>query len=362
MKNKRWLRSVAFVLLFAVALGGVMQCYGLPRTYDTKNIMAVENLEKNSLDGMIIGTSVVAYSWNTPLLWRDYGLAVCHTATSIQAFGAIPGIIDYVKKNHDIKYAVVDIHGLRKSAVMGSLEEVRFRSAYLNIPDIISQYKILDDLLDFAKSAYKTYGEPEKDRDKYVDVEDKSYYLPLLSFHSRWVEGLDKNDFVTPVSKYLGAVDKSVVFEVKDCTKYLDRLNFDAPGEINDFQKEQLENLFRYGEENNIKLVFISLPSFQAKEEQQEMAGLLKYCADRGYDTIDFGTKEMIEKLGISVADDFCNTGHLNSKGGLKSTRYIGEYLVEKGYYTPDHRGEEKYSSWDSATEAYFKLYDKKWS
>ncbi len=362
MKNKRWLRSVAFVLLLAVALGGVMQCYGLPRTYDTKNIMAVENLEKNSLDGMIIGTSVVAYSWNTPLLWRDYGLAMCHTATSIQAFGAIPGIIDYVKKNHDIKYAVVDIHGLRKSAVISSLEEARFRSAYLNIPDIISQYKILDDLLDFAKSAYKTYGEPEKNRDKYVDVEDKSYYFPLLSFHSRWVEGLEKDDFVTPVSKYLGAVDRSIVFDVKDCTKYLDRLDFDAPGEIDDFQKEQLENLFRYGEENNIELVFISLPSFRPKEEQREMAGLLKYCADRGYDTIDFATEEMIEKLGISLKNDFCNIGHLNSKGGLKSTRYIGEYLIEKGYYTPDHRGEEKYSSWDSATEAYFKFYDKKWS
>jgi len=362
MKNKRWLRSVAFVLLLAIALIGVMQCYGLPKTYDTRNLATIDRLEKNSLDGIVIGTSVVGYSWNTPVLWRNYGLALCHTATSIQAFGAIPAMIDFVRKSHDLKYVVIDVHGLRRSTIMASLEEVRFRSAYLNVPDLISQYKILNALFDYAESVYEFYGEPTKNRDKYVDLTDKSYYLPIIDFHSRWVEGLVMRDFVTVESKYLGALERAIGFQVKDCTEYLDRWDFDSPGEIDAFQKDQLDRLFEYGKENNLEFVFMSLPSLQSKEEQQELAGLLKYCADHGYDTIDFASEKMLEETGVNLAKDFCNAGHLNSRGGIKTTKYVCEYLIENGYYTPDHRGEEKYSSWDSAAKAYYKFYKKQWA
>ena len=361
MKNKGFLRSVAFVLLLVIALCGVMQCYGLPASYDTKNLATIDGLDKNMLDGIVIGTSVVGYSWNTPAVWWEYGMALGHAATSIQAFGAIPGLIDFVRKTQDIKYVVVDVHGLRKSTIMASLEEVRFRSAYLNVPDLISQYKILDDLFDYAEEVYDFYGEPTKNRESYVDLSDKSYYLPIIDFHSRWTEGLVMRDFVTVESNYLGALERAIGFQIKDCTKYLERWDFDTVIEPDDFQKKQLDKLFEYGKENNIEFLFMSLPSFQSMEEQQELAGLLEYCAANGYNTLDFGTREMLTKVGINLKTDFCNAGHLNSRGGIKTSKYVSKYLKDNGYYTPDHRGEEKYSEWDTIYKKYAKFYKKNW-
>ncbi len=362
MKNKKWLRSVAFVLLLVFALVGVMQCYGLPKTYDTRNLAALDAEKKNTIDGIVFGTSVIGYSWNTPVAWRDYGMAIYHMGTSEQPFGVITKFIDYVSEKHDLKYAVIDVHGLRSKTVISSLKETKVRSAYLNFPDSSSRFEILHAIFDYAEKAFEFYGEPKEERERYVDINDKSYYLPVYSFHSRWVEGLQKADYVTVENKYMGADDRKGTFGVENCTPYLNRWDFGDPGEIDEFQEAQLQKLFEYGKEKGIDLVFISLPSFRSKAEQKELSALIDYCSEQGYDTIDFTEDGILEDAGIDPAKDFVNKGHLNSRGGIKSTKYVCEFLKEKGYYTPDHRGDERYSSWDESAEAYFKFYEKGWS
>ncbi len=362
MKNKKWLRSVAFILLLAVVFAGVMQCYGLPNSYDTRNLAAFDSEKENTVDGLVFGTSVIGYSWNTPAAFRDYGMAIYHMGTSEQPFAVIRPFIDYALKKHDIKYVVIDVHGLRSKTVISSLKETKVRSAYLNFPDSLYRFKVLHSVFDYAEMAFEYYGEPEKDRGKYVNVNDKSYYLPLYVFHSRWVDGLEKSDFVTVKNRFLGADDRQKkAFGIEDCSGYLDRWDFDDPGEIDGFQRQQLEMLFEYGKEKNIELVFISLPSFRSKAEQKELSALIDFCSEQGYDTIDFTDEDVLEKSGIDLKKDFVNKGHLNSRGGVKSTKYVCEFLKEKGYYTPDHRGEEAYSSWDKAANAYFRFYEKGW-
>ena len=38
MKNKKWLRSVAFILLLCVAVAGVLHCYSQPKYFNTRFI------------------------------------------------------------------------------------------------------------------------------------------------------------------------------------------------------------------------------------------------------------------------------------------------------------------------------------
>ncbi len=362
MKNKRWLRSVAFILLFAIAFMGVSQCYGLPISYDTRNLAAFDAEKNNTIDGLVFGTSVIGYSWNTPAAWQDYGMAVYHMGTSEQPFAVIKPFIDYAIKKHDIKYAVIDLHGLRSKTVISSLKATKVRSAYLNFPDFFSRFKVLHSIFDYAEMAFEFYGEPTEDRGRYVNVNDKSYYLPVYVFHSRWVDGLVKSDFVTVKNNFLGADNREgKAFGVEDCSGYLDRWDYETTGEIDGFQRQQLEKLFEYGKEKNIELIFISLPSFRSKAEQKELSNLVKFCSEQGYDTIDFTDETVLKESGIDLKKDFVNKGHLNSRGGIKSTKYVCEFLKEKGYYTPDHRGEDAYKSWDKAAEAYFKFYEKGW-
>lgn len=361
MKNMRWLRSVAFLLLLTIAVTGVLQCYGLPATYNTNSLATFDAEEENMIDGIAIGTSVIAYAWNTPAAWEKYGLTIYQLATSVQPFGAIPEYLNYARKKQDIRYCVIDVHGLRKDAVFESLRTGYFRIAYLDVPDIPSRIKILNSLFDYAEAAYDYYGKPE-DTSRYVDLDNKApYYFPFLNFHDRWMEGLKKSDFRTGYNKYLGANDRGLTFNTRDCSHLTENWKYEPLEDIDDFQKEQLNRIFEYGKENNVEFLFVSLPSFHAKEVHQELGALLDYCKKNGYNTIDFATEEIVKDAELDLSQDVLNSGHLNSKGGIKITSYICKYLINHGYYTPDHRGDERYEHWNTATKDYLKFYKYGW-
>ncbi|MBQ8502963.1 MAG: hypothetical protein IJ491_01660 [Clostridia bacterium] len=361
MKNKKWLRSVAFILLLSVAVMGVMQIYGLPKTYDTRNIAAFDAEQEKLVDGVVLGTSVVAHSWLTPVAWQDYGVAIYHLSTSVQPFGIVPEYLDYVQKTQDIKYAIIDIHGLRTEAILSGLRPAKFRAAYLNIPDMESRFKVLKALNSYVQEVYDFYGKPESESNT-VDLEDKSYLIPFINFHRRWVDGLKKADYVTVSNRFMGANDRDNSFGVMDCSEFIDRWNFKLTDEIDDFQKGQLQEIFDYAAEKDIELVFINIPSFRSKSEQKEMSEIIEYCKSKGYDTIDFTDSKVFEESGISLSEDFLNKGHLNARGGVKVTKYICEFLIENGYYYTDHRVDEAYIHWHTTAEKYNSFYEKGWA
>lgn len=344
--------------MLAITVIGICQCYGLPKTYDTKNIAAFDAEQENLVDGVVLGTSVVAHAWLTPVAWQNYGLSIYHLSTSVQPFGVIPEFLDYVDKSQDIKYVIIDIHGLRKDSVISGLRPAKFRAAYLNIPDFGSQVKILKSLYRYVNDVYDFYGKPEN-TSNIVDLNDKSYIFPFLNFHRRWVDGLQKADYVTVKNEFMGGDDRATAFSITDCSKYTYVWDFGEVKDIDDFQKAQLQLVFDYAKEKNLKLLFINLPSFRSKNEQEEMRNIIEYCKAQGYNTLDFASTEMVEELDLDLSKDFVNNGHLNAFGGVKVTDYICRYLTENDFYTPDHREDEAYAHWDTAAENYMEFYQK---
>ncbi len=359
MKNKKWLRPVAFILMLTIAVLGVLQCYGLPRNdYYTNHSTAFDSEGENLVDGILLGTSVIAHSWVAPVAWQNYGIAAYHLSMSVQPFGVMDEYINYANKKQDIKYVIIDIHGLRKDAVYNSLLPANFRSTYLRVPDLVSQYRILKDLFDYTEDVYEFYGVPEVEAN-IIDPKDMSYYFPFLNFHNRWVDGLNKYDFVTVQNQYLGADTRNGIFYSLDCSPFVSCWEFGEVKDIDEFQKAQLQEIFDYAEKNDIKLLFINTPSFRSTEVQQEMRDIIVYCKNQGYNTIDFSSLEMIEELDIDLKKDFVDKGHLNGFGGAKITKYLCEYLIANGYHTPDHRGDERYAHWDEDTKAYMEHFEK---
>lgn len=362
MKNLKWLRSVAFILLLTISVAGIMHCYGLPKTYNTKNIAAFDAEKKNQVDGVVMGTSVVAQCWLTPVAWQEYGLSIYHLATGAQCFGITTEYLSYAKETQDIKYAVIDVHGLRTDAIKSGLTPPRFQSAYLDMPDFETSLKARKAIFDFAEQAYEFYN-IDPVAEELVDIESSDYNIPLYNFHSRWVDGLGKSDFVTVKNEYMGADDRTeLAFGVTDCSEYIDVLDFKGTYKPDSFQKAQLQKLFDFAEENDIELLFINLPTFRSTEAQQQLNGIIKYCSDKGYKTIDFATKKMLKEVGIDLKTDYANRGHLNSKGGEKTTKYVCEYLIENGFEAVDHRGDKEYSHWDSVAKDYAKFYNDGWT
>ena len=360
MKYKGLFKTAAFLLLLIFTLSCLNQWYSIPQSYISRHMRAFEQESKNTVDGIVIGTSVVAYAWVPTVAYTESGVAAYHLGSNVQPFGATIPLIEYAKKTQDIKYAIIDIHGMRVSAIKNSCKSGNIKNLYCNIPNASARKKILNGVLDYVDRVYEYYGQPENSEDV-VDRSDISYKIPFINLHNRWVDGLVKSDFTSPVNRFKGANDrKGLCFSSVDCTK-LAYMWEAEPTEVDDFQKQELQRVFDYLEENNIKAVFINLPSFRKVESQQELAGLIAYCREKGYDTIDFSCEQMLRETGIKLDKDFVNTGHLNSSGAVKVSKYMARYLVENGYATEDHRGQEGYESWDKTAEEYQKFYDAGW-
>lgn len=359
MKKIRWIRSVAFILLLCIAVAGVMHCYSQPKYFNTRFINTFDEMPDDTVDGIVLGSSVIAHGWVSAVSWEKYGMAAFQFGTSVQPIGSIPGFIEYAQKKHDIKYVVIDIHSLRQQSLITSVSPSKVQEAYLNIPDIGVRYSMLLDLFDYAERIYDFYGEPEGEK---LDRTSASMYLPLLNFHNRWVDGLEKADYVDVKNEYLGANDRYTAFLSRDMTANLKNLDFGDTVEIDDFQKGELDRLFEYLDDSGLEVLFISTPSFKSKHIQRELSSILKYCADNGYNTIDFGTQQMIETVGFDTAVDFSDNGHVNLAGAEKLTSYICEYLIENGYSHTDRRGQDGYQLWDDGLKNYRKYYKNGWS
>ncbi len=364
MKIKKALRVVAFLLILCLALGYLFHCYNYPHKHDTRSLAAFADLDKNTVDGLVLGTSVIKYGFIPTVAYEQNGITVGQLGTSLQPFGATLPLIKYAQKRQNIKYVVVDVHGLRTAAVKNSIVPAKIQNVYLNIPNYFEGQQVLQGLLEYAERAYEYYGKPE-DEKLVVDRSDIAWYVPFVNFHSRWKDGLTKSDFrLKPTVRYIGAYDvKDRVFSSKDCSMYYDCWDYEpTEADVDDFQKNELKILTDYLEEQNIKVLFINMPSFRPVDEQRENASLIEYCKSLGYDTIDFCTEEMIKETGIDPAADFLNRGHLNSAGSVKFTKYIASYLVSHGFTSDDHRGDGAHDYWDEQAKAYDAFYKKGWA
>ncbi|MGI5850084.1 MAG: hypothetical protein ACOX8Q_08505, partial [Christensenellales bacterium] len=52
---------------------------------------------------------------------------------------------------------------------------------------------------------------------------------------------------------------------------------------------------------------------------------------------------------------DFYDARHTNIKGAIKYTNYFGKYLLDN-YHLEDHRGDDRYSSWDESYKKYIEI------
>ena len=97
------------------------------------------------------------------------------------------------------------------------------------------------------------------------------------------------------------------------------------------------------GQSRAILAVFRGLYSYQGSDGRYRLS-FGEFAGDRNYDP---------QELGIDWKNDTLDKGdHLNLSGAHKVTDYMTMYLQEH-YMLPDHRGDEKFTSWDTMASQY---------
>lgn len=359
MKKYRYIKSLCFLVILALAAGYAVHCYSIPKSFDSRGYEAFYKEPEDTIDGVVFGSSVVTNGWAAPVAWYEYGIPVYQLGGPIQPMGPLPELIEFVRSRQDIKYVIIDIHALRKEAIIDSVSPENALKASHFLHFGIHRYKVLSATLDYAEKIYDFYGLPENQQE-ILSKDDISNYIPFINLHNRWVDGLEKADYVAVPSEYKGAKDGKGAFLTKDVSNLIDSWE-NQPTEMDAFQKEILHVIFNYLQENNLDALFINYPSFYAEKESGQLKAIAQYIKDQGYDMLNLCSRETMEKAGLDPSQDFRDENHLNSRGSYKMTCYICSYIKEHHYYK-DHRGERGYESWDKAAIDYNHFLKKGWA
>lgn len=351
MKKQQAVKAVSFILLFLIMFSLTSKV--LIRCAEDENTLSrvysmYHTERKNSWSETIIGASTVYNGWIAPIAWHENGIALYPSSWPNMPFCLVLNVIKDVQKRQNTDFFVVDIRSIR------SLTE-NYRDQYVryvldSMPMSLNRADAIERSLDVLE---QLHGEGSVQDDKL------SYYIPFFKYHSRWSD-LEKSDYVKFRSEMKGALQ---VPKNAFASKKQKRGNLtEECTALNDLQAQYLMELLDYAKENDLRMLFISMPVARFDKGEQEVQNeAFRIIESYGYPVLNFNTEEMYAELELDFSTDYRDKRHLNSKGGKKFTVYLANYIKEN-FDLEDLRGREEYKDWDKAYETYEAFYADGWA
>ena len=264
--------------------------------------------EEDSLDVVFLGTSQVLCGISPMELYEKYGIKAYNCASGAQSMVATYYWTREViqKKHPDV--LVVDIYCIFDDS-LSSDESIHQALDYMHF----GPNKLMA-----ARDVTQIYD---------IDSDVMSFALPYLRYHNRWKE-LEEKDFTYQFK------DKS--FYNKGCISDSDWSSITVtPVDKMEKKKmapesylsEYLRKILEYCQKTNTKVVLTKVPLNAMPWEHHE---LVQSIADEyNVPFINMMESDKLKEAGINEDTDFEGLAHLNMMGAIKTTRYLGDYLVE---------------------------------
>lgn len=180
--------------------------------------------------------------------------------------------------------------------------------------------------------------------------------FPVFRYHDRW-KNLQLKDFSATVEYTANENNKGYYFTKKSkpatdkaIKKYMKYSDVSAP--ILSTNKKYLKEIAKFCKKHGTKLVLISTPSTKNWNYQRHNA-MEAVSKDLGVDYID--TNLLRDDIPIDWKKDSKDKGdHLNYKGAVKLTNYIGKYLDDTKLFK-DKRNDPSYDNWNTCLDKFEK-------
>ncbi|HOO28459.1 MAG TPA: hypothetical protein PLU43_08335, partial [Lachnospiraceae bacterium] len=170
-----------------------------------------------------------------------------------------------------------------------------------------------------------------------------SYILPFTRYHSRYTQ-ITEDDF-----QYDEYLESFKGFEPKwgstGTTEFVEP-NIENVTEETAISEKAERYYRKYIElcmEENIPLLLTCAPYMIEEDAQGIYNYMFSIAEEYGVPYLDFN--KLYDELGLVFTEDMCEWSHLNEKGNVKYTTYLGNYIKEN-YEIPDRRGDENYVTW----------------
>lgn len=320
MKSKI-VKSVLFFLCLGLLLFFLSEILKYKSNDGIDQMRAFYTNEDNTIDVLFMGSSHAYSNINTGILYKDFGIAGFDLGGAEQLLWNNYAWLVEALKTQRPKVVVLDVFST------GVIKD-DFQGAWL-----------MENL--YGMKLSKNYYESVKKST--LDTAFYSYILPFTRYHSRYKE-IAEEDF-----KYEEYLKTFKGFEPKWGKQTYDELIAPDISKVTETTpiSEKAERYFRkyieLCEQEGIPLLLVCSP-FQVSEDAQKIYNYMFLIAEEyGVPYLDFN--KMYEELGLDFPVDMCEWSHLNEKGNVKYSTYLGNYLKEH-YEIPDRRGDKAYITW----------------
>lgn len=337
---KKVIKPILFVVIF-ILISCILTSIFTPKLIDgpyrtTKTVANFYLEQKNSLDVLYLGTSLVEHGISPFTIWEEYGIPSYSIATGHQ-----PPIISY--------YFLVEALKYQKPKVIVLDCNIYFKETDYD-EDSKHFRKVLDYMpLSFTKIQAILEITNNSEHQSAVD-----YLYPFARYHSRW-ESLTEADFQKVTDEHsLKGVDicyESFAFEFPK--NYMQQ-NDEEKIQLSESGKDYLDRIIKLCDYNGISFVLISMPhaswNFQKHQALSQTAEFYKVPF------IDYNLQENRRVIQFNSKYDYYDAGdHLNIYGAEKVSRHLGAYLHEH-YNLKDKRSDPYYNAWNNDLKYYKEL------
>lgn len=322
--KKTIIRIVCFVFLMLVVLNAANRIFKVKYGDGIYGLTKFYELEDDTVDVLILGSSHAFENFNTGVLWDEYGMASYVLAGSIQPMWNTYYYLREALKTQKPELIVLE----------GYL--TTYQNEYSDDSRIIKNnygLKWSGDKLEslMVSAPRERWGE---------------FMLEYVQYHNRYRE-ISEEDFLADKGRALykdwkgfGCNMATKEMEQPDIVQITDQMPLHWKTE-NYYRK-----IIELAGDSNIPIVIIIAPYRGITEEEQKLYNTAEKIAEE-YD-VEFKNYNLCyQEVGIDFATDAADEAHLNYKGNRKFTESVGLYVKER-FKISDRRGNSLYKSWEN--------------
>ena len=282
----------------------------------------------DDVDVLLMGSSHMMNAVLPMEMWHDHGITAYnfggHSNTIPTSYWVMENALDYAKP----RVVVIDCAQLSLMEKTADNKDLVHQSLDA-FPFSLTKFRAVTDLLNDPHDTYMNLS---------ARINMAAGFLWDYSiYHARWKE-LEEEDFVPSYTYEYGAESRIAVSEPGDIVvNNGDTLTADTTGTL--YLKRMIEGCKARG--IDVVLVFLPFP-VMGEGTWTDINSIAGLAAEYGVDYINY------HAAGIVDYDTDCYDidSHMNPSGAWKITDHLGAYL--QGMGVPDHRGEDRYSYWDT--------------
>lgn len=284
---------------------------------------------RNSIDVLCVGSSHMFCNINTKTFWEEFGISSYDLGGSVQ-----PVWNSYFFLKEAFSYQKPKVVVFEVYRAVENRNYVDHSRIVKNTFGIASLYNRVEAIRTSSDKSMRPH-----------------YLLAFPTYHQRYNE-IGKANFIPQDGAENVDNEKGMLY-----SKGFFLFTATKPQETEGIYTESVKSLAEKTEkyiykiidlckENDVPLIFVVTPyAGDSKRDESYYARVAEIANDNDIPFVNFN--HIREKIGIDYSTDAADSSHLNHRGSMKFTNYLGNYLKEH-YELPDHRGEAGYASYDA--------------